>query len=358
MIAKTQTGHTDFKKTETTTKRRKRGLLFWMSRGLLGMVVGLFALTISGFAFETVMLSGDAERYPPPGQIIVVDDYDMHFKCEGEAQENDPTIIMIVGAGGLSYQDMPIQQRLSPLVRTCVYDRAGYLWSAARPEPRTAWQLMDELHALLEAAQIQPPYILVGASNGGIYARTYYSLYPEEVAGLVMVDSNSEMELGSGQRLSTEVLQAMGRVGLFRLLPGMICPENVCDPQYAEEIAVFRGYVGNLETYEREWQDGLDTAEQIDLLKARIGAVGALAHTPLVILHANQTGIPEDQMEPRYREFVERYRAHFTGLSSNTRYMLINSGHGLAVEQPEVVVEAVADMLEFIRTGNTQGFPD
>lgn len=329
----------------------KPGYLSRIRQLALRLMIGIVLLIAAGFLFETVMLAGDAERYPPSGQIIKVDGYEMHFKCEGEAQENDPTVIMIGGAGGLSYQDMPIQQRLSPMVRTCVYDRAGYLWSAARPEPRTAWQLMDELHALLEAAQIQPPYILVGASNGGIYARAYHYLYPADVAGLVMVDSNSELELGSGQRLSTGVLQAMGRVGIFRLFPGMICPENACDPYYAEEIAVFRGYAKNLETYEREWRDGLDTAEQIDLLRARLGMEGALGDTPLVILQANQVGVPVDQMEPRYLEFVERYQAHFTKLSSSTRYTLINSGHGLAVEHSEAVVEAVADVLESVRTG-------
>jgi pimeloyl-ACP methyl ester carboxylesterase len=330
-------------KTGAITRHNSLGrrILRWLGRGILGLVISLAALIVSGITFESVMLAGDAERYLPTGQIIEVEGYAVHFRCVGEARVGQPTVVMIGGAIGLSYQDLPIQERVSQFARTCVYDRAGYLWSDARPEPRTAWQLMAELRALLHAIPVAPPYVLVGASNGGIYARAFHYLYPDEVAAIVLLDANSEQTLGQGGRLSTDLLKAMGRVGLFRLFPGMICPPDACDPAYAEPNAVFRGYGQHLDTYEREAADGLESPDQIALLRKRLGTPGTLGNMPLLILHANQARVPLEAMDSRYRDHVERYRAYHTALSSRAQYWLIESGHGLAVEQPARVVEAI-----------------
>jgi pimeloyl-ACP methyl ester carboxylesterase len=303
----------------------------------------LLVLIAMGLSFEQVMQAGDATRYPALGQVYLVDGYEMHLRCMGEGS---PTVVFIGGAAALSYQDAPMQGRVSTSTRACIYDRAGYLWSEARPEPRTAWQLMVELHCLLETAGIEPPYVLVGSSNGGIYARAYAYQYPDEVVGMVLVDARLETELGKGGSLPTWIMQAMGQIGLFRLFPSMICPPNACDPAYAEQIATFRGYASTLTTYEREVAEGLDGApEQIALLNEHLGRSGALGNMMLVILQANQYGVSVEQLESRLREYVQRYRAHYTSLSSNAAYQLIDSGHGIAVERPEVVQRAIEEVL-------------
>jgi pimeloyl-ACP methyl ester carboxylesterase len=307
-----------------------------------GVILSLLVLAL-GFAFETRMRTGDANSYPPPGQLYSVDGYAMHLHCTGEGS---PTVLFIGGAAALSFQDAAMQQRVSATTRTCIYDRAGYLWSDPRPEARTSWQLMDELHDLLATAQNAPPYVLVGSSNGGIYARVYAYLYPQDVAGLVMVDARLETELGKGGMLPTAILQGMGSVGLFRLFPGIICPPSACNPSYAEPIAVFRGYSSTLTTYDREVTEGLDgAAEQIRLLNTRLGTPGSLANLPIIILHANQFGLPVERLEPRLRDYVERYQSHYTALSSASTYRLIDSGHGIAVEHPDVVQGAIESIV-------------
>jgi pimeloyl-ACP methyl ester carboxylesterase len=323
---------------------RRRGVGYWLKRGLLGIVVALTALLLSGAFYETLMAAGDNERYPRPSVLVDVDGYRMHLYCLGSGS---PTVVFIGGAAALSYQDAPLQQAISETTRACIYDRAGYLWSEARPEARTVWQLADELYTLLVAGEIAPPYLLVGSSNGGIYARAFADAYADDVAGLVMVDARLETELGKGGTLPTWILEAMGRVGLFRLFPQMICPPNACDPAYRDAIATFRGYASHLATYDREVREGLDgSPEQIALINERLGQPGALADLPLVILHADQAHMPLAEMDPYYRDFVEQYREHYTALSTASTYSLIDSGHGLAVEHQDIVVEAIERILQ------------
>ena len=81
-----------------------------------------------------------------------------------------------------------MQPAVAAFTTACAYDRAGFGWSDAGPMPRTAGRIADELHALLGAANIAPPYVLVGHSFGGLSIRAYATSHPEDVAGLVFVD--------------------------------------------------------------------------------------------------------------------------------------------------------------------------
>ncbi|MDQ3827610.1 MAG: alpha/beta hydrolase, partial [Actinomycetota bacterium] len=83
-----------------------------------------------------------------------------------------------------------VQRVVAKTTRVCAYDRAGMGWSEPGPEPRDAKQISSELHTLLKGAGTVGPYVLVGHSTGGLYARMYAALYPEEVAGMVLVDSS------------------------------------------------------------------------------------------------------------------------------------------------------------------------
>src|SRR5205823_2783612 len=85
-----------------------------------------------------------------------------------------------------------VQQRVERFARICTYDRAGYGSSDSGPTPRTFAQLNLELHELLHAAGEKPPYILVGHSYGGAVIRNYPVRYPDDIAGMVLVESVAE----------------------------------------------------------------------------------------------------------------------------------------------------------------------
>jgi pimeloyl-ACP methyl ester carboxylesterase len=118
-----------------------------------------------------------------------------------------------------------VQREVSDTTRVCAYDRAGMGWSETGPEPRDAKQISNELHALLEGANIDGPYVLVGHSFGGLYMQTYAARYPDEVAGVVLVDS-SQPDQFSHQPVARDsyepqefaVASLLARLGIVRLL--------------------------------------------------------------------------------------------------------------------------------------------
>lgn len=326
---------------------RKRGCWFYVKRALL-MIVGLpVLLAVAGFTYETIMAAGDDQRYPPLGQILTVDGYAMHIDCRGEGS---PTVILESGAGGFSRMwSESLVTQISQTTRVCAYDRAGYGWSAQRPGERSAWEIVAELHNLLDAAQVQPPYVMVGASNGGLYIRSYAAEYPDEVAGLVLVDGTYEAELDQVRSLPGGIFIVMGRLGVFRLFPEMICPGTACDAASKPMIAAFRGRASLYQTVDAEWK-ALQNPDALAELQKRLSGAGTLGDTPLVILSANQSGLPETEMPEDYRNYIVSYRETMSALSSNHRYVLVDGGHGIDNEHPQLVIQSIADVVTAART--------
>jgi len=108
------------------------------------------------------------EQKAPPGHLINLGQYRLHFCLAGEAS---PTIIIDHSLGGI--EGYFLIEELSQLARVCIYDRAGYGWSDPSPYPRTSYQIVQELDQLLTQAKIEPPYILVGDSFGSYNVRLY-----------------------------------------------------------------------------------------------------------------------------------------------------------------------------------------
>src|SRR5919109_553973 len=124
--------------------------------------------------------------HPAPGRLIDIGGYRLHIYCEGNGE---PTAIMEAGLGNPGLAWTFVQPEIADGTRICVYDRAGLGWSDPSPRERTANVMVDELHSLLTQAGIEGPYVLVGHSFGGLLMRLYAHMYPEDVIGLVLVDS-------------------------------------------------------------------------------------------------------------------------------------------------------------------------
>jgi pimeloyl-ACP methyl ester carboxylesterase len=189
---------------------------------LLGLVVALLTLAVAGAIYQTIATKRAERAYPPPGEMVDVGGYGLHIRCVGQGS---PTVVLEGGSGEWSAQWVLVQQEVSGTTRVCAYDRAGMGWSEVGPEPRDAKQISSELHALLEGANIEGPYVLVGHSFGGLYVQTYAALYPDEVAGLALVDSSQPDQFSyqpvtrdryEPQRFAVAPLAA--RLGIVRLL--------------------------------------------------------------------------------------------------------------------------------------------
>src|SRR5215211_6575363 len=167
--------------------RPKRGLGLWIRRGLEWTIAGLLALAVIGAIYQAVATEIDQRTYSPPGEMVEVNGHRMHINCVGEGS---PTVILEAANLGISAHWIRVQQQLARTTRVCAYDRAGLGWSERGPEPRDVSQISSELHTLLTGAGTEGPYVLVGHSYGGLYARMYAARYPNQVAGVVLVDSS------------------------------------------------------------------------------------------------------------------------------------------------------------------------
>lgn len=129
----------------------------------------------------------DIEQLTPPGHYVSVDTHRLHYFCLGEG---GPTVVIDSGIGGAAVEWRAIQISLSARTRVCSYDRAGYGWSDPGPAPRTTRRVVNELRQMLAAAHIAPPYVLVGHSFGGFNVRYFAAHHPDEVAGLLLLESS------------------------------------------------------------------------------------------------------------------------------------------------------------------------
>jgi pimeloyl-ACP methyl ester carboxylesterase len=149
---------------------------------------GVLAL---GAAYNALSLRHYRSVAGVPGKLFTVDGYKMHLFCTGHGA---PAIILDAGLGDDSLIWAKVQPELSRHTTVCSYDRAGFGWSEPRPDRRDANSIADQLHALLRAAHVTPPYILMGHSISGVRLRAYANRYSAELAGLVLVDGATPLQ--------------------------------------------------------------------------------------------------------------------------------------------------------------------
>jgi pimeloyl-ACP methyl ester carboxylesterase len=182
-----------------------------------------------------------------------------------------------------------VQQAVAKTTRICAYDRAGMGWSESGPEPKDAEQFSIELHALLDGADIGGPYVLVGHSYGGLYARMYAARYPDEVTGMVLVDSSHPEQyarLPEGQvnyerskRLfaGAPLLARLGVIRLFDLNPA---PPSL-PPQQRAQVDAFNSSTRQVSATTEEFRATPETT-------AQVGSTGSLGDKPLAVVSAGK----------------------------------------------------------------------
>jgi pimeloyl-ACP methyl ester carboxylesterase len=168
--------------------RRWRRVAERIALSLTVLLAGAVAVSASFNAFARLWFRA---HNPPPGETLTVDGRKMHIDCTGSGS---PTIILDAGLGNDAAIWVKVQPVLAKSTRVCSYDRAGYGLSEARPAPRDADHIAAELHGLLLEAKVTGPVVLMGHSIAGMYIRDYATRYPEDVAGLVFVDSSTPMQ--------------------------------------------------------------------------------------------------------------------------------------------------------------------
>lgn len=168
---------------------RARRDLHSRTRGwLLNPVLAALVLISLAGAYETFNRSTDAGAFAMRGQLVDVGPYSLHLRCTGSG---GPTVVLEPGGGASAATLGWIAPAVARNTRVCVYDRAGRGWSDAAGSPPDGAQIATDLHTLLQRAHVPGPYVLAGHSFGGLYVMTFAEQYPDQVAGLVLVDSTA-----------------------------------------------------------------------------------------------------------------------------------------------------------------------
>ena len=248
---------------------------------------------------------GDEGLTGSPG-LVDVGGRQLYLTCKGDGS---PTVVMEAGGRGNSGSWHLVQPSVAGFTRVCAYDRAGTGYSESAPVLDTAQQIADELHNLLKTAGIDGPYVLVGHSLGGHLMRTFANRYLNEVVGMVLVDTGHGDPSARFQSVLTQEEWQLVRDAILHKDQGFTLPEG------------------------------------LDLLGPDLGDI------PLVVLTAGRRGVsplPPD-IAQRLNQVQQDTQEELLNLSSNNTHITVaDSGHSIQIDRPDVVVDAIQQVVEEI----------
>jgi pimeloyl-ACP methyl ester carboxylesterase len=329
---------------QSQTMQRRHGCLFYARRGLKWGGITLVVLALLGVGYQTIATEQTKRTYSPRGQLYTVNGHQMHIVCMGEG---NPTVILQSGATAYSLWWYRIQNQLATHTRVCAYDRAGLGWSEPASTPRDALSIVSELHTLLQQAGVPAPYVMAGHSFGAVWTRVFAAQYPQEVAGVVLVDSTflpkkSDYEAWLTMNNAVQVpFWALTRTGLLRLLFSGQFVQIGYPTDIALELGALQTSNQTFDTTYAETIKGMRSLVEVSV------DADQLANLPVIVLWATRS----DTNQPRLA--VEREETATYSSNSVTRY-IEGADHGsiLGNEQyAQQVSKAVLDVILASQTG-------
>jgi len=313
-------------------------------RILLLLLILVLVLAAGGSLYENISEARDRRFNPMPGQLVDVNERKMHIDCLGTGS---PAVILDSGLGDEFLSWSKVQPEIAKFTRVCSYDRAGVGYSDPSSEARTSKVIAQELHALLQAAGTEPPYVMVGHSMGGYNVRVYTSAYRSEIVGMVLVDSShpdqenrfppelKNME-GSWRREAQFVAYSMP-FGIPRLL-------GLCENNPKERAANC-----NWHSAREQFAEFMAFPESA----AQTSQTGSLSDMPLVVLSHDpdkpSTDLPAD-LAKSVNDAWDKMQEELVHLSTRgTQIVAKNSSHYIQVDRPDLVINAVRDVVAHSR---------
>jgi pimeloyl-ACP methyl ester carboxylesterase len=342
----------------------------WISRFGAALFGLIFLILLAAFTYEQIGRTHDAARLPPRiGQSVDVGGRTLNLYCSGEGS---PTIVLEAGGNEPGYAWNAVQTRLAGFTRACWYDRAGVGWSDPPQSPRTSASVVADLHQALSHAGVAPPYVLVGASIGGEYARVHTSRYPHDVAGLVLVDSSHPDQqepafmLSPFNRMSPRArelicaaLPFMARFGILRFMANRM--GGPVPPQSSQESNILAKLNANpmaLGTDARQACAATDGGRLVSTngtgnpeLDNAARNAGSLGDRPLIVLTAGRYWAPpglEKQAADYHEIWVHLLQASLAQLSTRGRQEVVDAHHDME-EAPDSVVTATREVVDEVR---------
>jgi pimeloyl-ACP methyl ester carboxylesterase len=320
----------------------RRELRSHTRRWLLYPVFGVLALAALGGAWQTVAAAVDRASTAMPGQLIDVGGHRLYLYCTGSGS---PTVVLQSGAGESSAYWGWIAPALVRDTRVCVYDRAGRGFSEPAPSPQDGIGAATDLHTLLDRAHVAGPYVLVGHSSGGPYVQIFATRYPDQVAGMVLLDGQPPNVLTklpgfpaflNMYRTATALFPSLARIGVFRLAD--LSSYGSLPPQARDEERATQSSPELARSQHDEFAELQTALKQAQALKS-------LGDKPLIVVTAAKEA--QDGWLPLQDEMA--------GLSTNSIHRVLpNTTHASLIEDngdAAMASQAIHDVVESIRAG-------
>lgn len=318
--------------------------------------------TLGGLAtIQKICAVIDVRKFPPPGQFITISNGRIHVKQMGEGS---PAIVLEAGIAASTLNWSLLQPELAQLGATYSYDRAGFGWSVARNGGCSLGDIVSNLHATTVALDLPRPYILLGHSFAGLILREYALRFPDEIAGIVLIDPLTPEEWLKPTRAQRWILRrgiwfsrvggVLATFGVVRVCLWLLQRGNrstprgvlkVFGPKATETVVrIFRELTklppDVMRVIRARWSTPRffwTMAEYIHSLprcSSEIIERNIPEHIPVTVLSGAH------QPEERLRE-----HAAIAAHSRSGRHLIADKGaHWIHLDQPELVVQAVAEM--------------
>lgn len=312
---------------------------------MLGIVAG--AVALASAAYQAAGEAQDRRRFQPPGRLVDVDGHRMHINCVGDGT---PTVVIIPALGASSAAWLAVQDALAAQTAVCMYDRPGLGWSDAVATWPTAAGMARELHGLLEASQVAPPFVIAGHSMGGLVARMFTHMYPDEVTGLALVDSSHPQQQRRvapawlqdyrGGKLAEVALDFARPLGLRRVL-SRLRQGPACDAQAAFALS---------SRSRRASAKELLAINSVCRQTARVAA--DLGDLPLAVISSSERdpNYPDGSRGQRarsrfYRGWIQ-LQDELAALSAESVHVTAaNAGHHVQRDDPDLVASSISDLV-------------
>jgi pimeloyl-ACP methyl ester carboxylesterase len=279
--------------------------------------------------------------------MVSIGTHDIHLNCVGNGS---PTVVFesdLDQYGSLSW--VPVQESIEQVTRACSYDRAGILWSEPGLIPRDGETIASELHAVLDSAGEEGPYVLVGHAFGGAYVRIFAGKYPDDVGGMVLLESSHPEMLTRFAEYGVvpEIPDASIRPVIL-LLSHLGSPGRFKGNEYNLPPDIYNPVQAFLPESSMAW---FDEKVESPVTLAQAGHYEYLGDWPLIVLATSGPSPSLGDLGQRLDDLSIGMQRELLLLTKNSEFRSYEIGHYPQLQSPEVVIEAIQDVLR--RSGET-----
>jgi pimeloyl-ACP methyl ester carboxylesterase len=342
---------------------------------MTSILVIVLILVIVGFSYEQISRQIIKNKYPVKGELVDLGNgRKMQIDCRGITKNGNLTVILESGFdyyGSLSWDK--VQNEIAKNTKVCSYSRAGIMWSDPDTREYNAINIASDLNLLLQKANITTPIIMAGHSLGGPFIMKYIQLFPNQVKGVVFVDTSHPDEINRGKILSKELgldtavaedpplwlLNFASEIGVLRLFRVEQNAKDLLQEPLASigdaytpqsVLAVLKG-ASNIEKIIIESGNfrTLGNIPVINLVSAKV-----IEATDQELKDGKWTREKFDNFMKKNQDLKDSLNAERNTWSTNSKsYNVTNAEHFIHLDNPEIVIKSINEVLESAQTGKT-----